>query len=111
MSATFIPGEYFVEVDDAEFTISSDNGAAVGRVFTYDDFSCLEPSQEATVNAEALATAHLFSAAPNMLAAMDPDTLNAIADEIDCFKHSARAAGLRSLAKRQRAAIAKATAS
>lgn len=54
-----------------------------------------------------IADAYLISAAHDMCDAMDPETLEAIADEIDCFEHSARAAGLRSLAKRQRAAIAK----
>lgn len=39
--------------------------------------------------------------------ALDPDTLDAIADElIDDFKHSGRAASLRAVAKAQRAALA-----
>lgn len=37
--------------------------------------------------------------------ALDPDALEAIADEIDCFEHSARAASLRVFAKEQRAAL------
>jgi DNA repair ATPase RecN len=46
-----------------------------------------------------------------MKEAADPDTLDAIADEItstpgDSFKHSARAASLRTLARRYRTAIA-----
>ena len=55
----------------------------------------------------------LKDVAKEMMEAADPDTLDAIADEItsapgDGFKHSARAASLRSLAKRLRAAILKA---
>jgi len=64
------------------------------------------------VNAESLregrANARLMGAALDLRDSIDPNTLEAIADEIDCFEHSARAAGLRSLAKRQRAALAKA---
>lgn len=45
---------------------------------------------------------------PVLLDALEPDLLEAIADEIDDFRHSARAASLRGIAKRQRAAIAKA---
>lgn len=55
------------------------------------------------------AVADFVAAAPELLEALDPDTLDAIADEIDCHQHSARAHGLRSIAARQRAAIAKAT--
>ena len=56
----------------------------------------------------AIATARLIAAAPDLLGAVDPDTLEAIANEIDCFQHSARAGSLRILAKRQRAAVLKA---
>lgn len=56
------------------------------------------------------AFARLMAAAPDLLKSIDPDTLEAIADEIDCFQHSARAGSLRALARVQRAAIAKATA-
>jgi len=52
--------------------------------------------------------AHLIAAAPDLFEALDPEALEAIADEIDCFEHSARAAGLRGIAKRQRAALSKA---
>ena len=58
--------------------------------------------------ATAEANARLIAAAPDLYAEMDPEILEAIADEIDCFEHSARAGSLRSLAKRQRAALAKA---
>lgn len=50
----------------------------------------------------------LIAEAPAMLEALDPEFLETIADEIDCFEHSARTAGLRSLAKKQRAVIARA---
>lgn len=57
---------------------------------------------------EAEATASLISAAPDLVDSIDPDTLDAIADEIGGeFKHTARAASLRGIAKRQRAALAK----
>ena len=53
--------------------------------------------------------ANLISAAPDLVDSIDPDTLDAIADEIgEEFKHTARAASLRGIAKRQRAALAKA---
>lgn len=56
-----------------------------------------------------LATAQSFIAdvRVDLVAAMDPDTLEAIADEIDCHEHSARAGSLRVLAKQQRTALAK----
>lgn len=55
-------------------------------------------------------TAAEVAAAPLMLEAFDPDTLEAIADEIGSdFKHSARADSLRVLARKQRAAIKAAT--
>lgn len=38
--------------------------------------------------------------------ALEPDLLDVIADEIECFEHGARCASLRSLAKRQRAVLA-----
>ena len=47
----------------------------------------------------------LYSKAPDMFAAMDPDALEAIADEIDCPMHSTRAHSLRVIAARQRAAM------
>lgn len=58
---------------------------------------------------EDAANASLIAAAPEMFDTLDPDTLEAIADEIDCHEHSARAGSLRVIARRQRAAIAKAT--
>ena len=42
-----------------------------------------------------------------LLRSIDPDTLEAIADEIQCFEHSARCRSLRVLAKMQRAALAR----
>lgn len=53
---------------------------------------------------------YAMAAGPDLLDSLDPDTLEAIANEIECFDHSARCGSLRWLAKRQRAAIAKATA-
>jgi hypothetical protein len=56
------------------------------------------------------ANARLIAASPNLLEALDPDTLEAIADAIGAeFKHGARADGLRVIAKRQRSAIRLAT--
>lgn len=43
-----------------------------------------------------------------LLASIDPETLEAIADEIQCFEHSARCQSLRGIAKRQHAAGARA---
>ncbi|MFN7132244.1 MAG: hypothetical protein ACK4N5_09180, partial [Myxococcales bacterium] len=55
------------------------------------------------------ANINLIAAAPEMYEALDPDALEAIADEIGAaFEHSARADALRVIAKKQRAAIAKA---
>lgn len=57
----------------------------------------------------AAANAALIAAAPTMYGSLDPDTLDAIADEIaGDHHHSARAASLRGIAKRQRAAAASA---
>lgn len=51
----------------------------------------------------------LIEAFEAMGEALDPDTLDAVADEIGTeFKHSARADSLRGIAKRQRVALAKA---
>lgn len=62
---------------------------------------------------EAKANAALIVRAVNshddLIETLDPDALDAIANEIDCFEHSARAHGLRGIAKRQRAALAKAS--
>lgn len=55
------------------------------------------------------ANARLIAAAPTLLEALYPDELEAIADEIQCFEHSARAASLRAIAKWQRQAISAAT--
>lgn len=55
----------------------------------------------ARAEADAAVTAELLDS-------LDPDTLEAIAAEIDCFEHSARAHSLRVIANRQRAAIARA---
>lgn len=55
-----------------------------------------------------LADGRLIAAAPDLYEALDPDTLDAVAEEIDCFEHSARAHSLRVIAKAQRAALAKA---
>jgi hypothetical protein len=55
-----------------------------------------------------VATANILAASFEAIDALDPEILEAIADEIDCFEHSARSSSLRILAKRQRAVIAKA---
>lgn len=57
---------------------------------------------------DTLATATLLAAAPELADALDPDTLEAIAAEIDCHTHSARAHSLRVIATKQRAALSKA---
>jgi hypothetical protein len=57
---------------------------------------------------ETFANARLIEAAPELRAEMDPDTLEAIAEEIGQeFKHTARAESLRILARRQRALLAR----
>lgn len=55
------------------------------------------------------ANSALISAAPELLESLDPDALDAIADELTEFRHSARADSLRVIARKQRVAIAKAT--
>lgn len=45
-----------------------------------------------------------------MVEALDPEMLEAIADEIECHEHSARSESLRIIARRQRAALALAKA-
>lgn len=57
-----------------------------------------------------LKTKHpVLAAAPDLLEALDPEALEAIADEIGLqHKHSARAHSLQVIAKKQRTAIAKA---
>lgn len=72
------------------------------------EISLLKTDYNGLIGVEQVANARLIAAAPDLYDSCDPDTLDAIADEIDCFEHSARTAGLRSLAKRQRAAQAKA---
>jgi hypothetical protein len=52
----------------------------------------------------------LFSAALELLESLDPETLEAIADEMNSHTHSARATSLRGIAKRQRIAALLATA-
>jgi hypothetical protein len=52
--------------------------------------------------------ASLIAAAPEMADSLDPDSLDAVADELEVFVHSARILTLRGIAKRQRAALAKA---
>lgn len=55
------------------------------------------------------ANADLIAAAPDIFASIDPETLEAIADEIGGeFHNSARADSLRVIARKQRAAIKKA---
>lgn len=62
-----------------------------------------------TKGAKALADANLFAAAWLLAEACDPETIEAAADEIGAeFKHTARAASLRAVAARMRAALAKA---
>lgn len=51
----------------------------------------------------------LLSQRDALVEALEPDLLEAIADEIDSFEHSARATSLRILAERQRAALASAS--
>jgi hypothetical protein len=50
--------------------------------------------------------APLLLAAPALRDALYPDELEAVANEIDCFEHSARAASLRYIAKQGRRALA-----
>jgi hypothetical protein len=58
--------------------------------------------------AEDQANANLITSAPDLYDALDPDTLEVIAEEINCFAHSARAMSLSVIARKQRAALAKA---
>lgn len=58
-------------------------------------------------NDRAAEWAALFRAAPELLKALDPESLEAVAEEIGSdFHHSARAASLNVIAARQRAALA-----
>lgn len=58
-------------------------------------------------NERAAEWAALFRAAPELLKVLDPEMLEAIADEIGTdFHHSARAASLRHIAAKQREAVA-----
>lgn len=50
----------------------------------------------------------MASAVGDMVDAMDPEILEAIADEIESFEHSARAYTLRLIAKKQREAVERA---
>jgi hypothetical protein len=64
------------------------------------------------MTASVIEGAQLTNQRDALATALDPDTLEAIADEIcerdrDAFYHSARAGSLRGLARRQRAALAK----
>lgn len=68
------------------------------------------PEHGGRINTEtAAANAQVAAAAPDLLDALDPETLEAIADELTEFKHSARAGSLRVIARKQREAITKAT--
>jgi hypothetical protein len=67
-----------------------------------------EISGRAALPSEWEANAKLIAAAPEMADSLDPDSLDAVADELEVFVHSARILTLRGIAKRQRAALAKA---
>lgn len=66
-------------------------------------------ARDAKRNAVASADADLIAAAPDMYSALDPGSLEAIADEIECFANSGRCHSLRVIAKAQRAALLKAS--
>jgi hypothetical protein len=94
------------------FTGADETGSIVGEVYNFDDFPCLDEDQLGEVDAIAISTARkivlAYNAYDEMLEALDPDALEAIADEINSFEHSARADSLRVIACKQRAAGAKA---
>lgn len=89
--------------------VASPQGRSICSL-NYVQHSQIDPSVpgDQAFNAESRANGHLIAAAPDLYATIDPDTLEAIAAEIDSFEHSARAAGLRAMAARQRAALSRA---
>jgi hypothetical protein len=57
-------GEWFVDEDEPDFTISSTGGVNLCRVLTADDFPCRDEGTDDHINAEALANARVMAAAP-----------------------------------------------
>ena len=93
-------GNWVAEGPDmfGDYTIGPVDDLAVAAVI-----SNLRPPEIVAGNAR------LITAAQDLYEALDPDTLDAIADEIGGeFVHSARAGSLRGIAKRQRVALLKA---
>lgn len=86
--------------DDACCDIQNMRGVRIASILCQNDHSSSADTDEQEANAR------LIAASPEMAELLEEsEMLEAIADEIDCFEHSARAEGLRSLAKRQRALL------
>lgn len=64
------PGDWFVDEDEPDFTISSTAGPVLARVNVADDFPCREEGTDADINAEMLQVARVMAAANDLRAAV-----------------------------------------
>lgn len=114
MSEQFTPGSWSVD-GTTVYSLEWDGQSYEGKGNEYRQrltnrwSASLQGLEKRISRDELVAAARLIAAAPDLHGSLDPDTLEAIADEIDGHEHSARAASLRGIAKRQRVALAKAS--